>query len=60
MFWLVVAANMVIATVGGVTIGNFWLLLWWVFGSPLLSVVIAAVTLGYLVASVLLYTVLGE
>ncbi|XP_054263615.1 transmembrane 7 superfamily member 3-like [Macrosteles quadrilineatus] len=49
------AANIGIATVGGVTLAGMWLLLWWVFGSPLLSVVMALSTLGYLVASVVIY-----
>lgn len=54
-----VTANVMLATVGGVTVGNFWLVLWWASGSPMLSLIMATLSLGFLVTCVLFYSALG-
>lgn len=56
---LLFTANVMLATVGGVTVGNFWLVLWWASGSPMLSLIMATLSLGYLVTCVLFYSALG-
>ncbi|KAG8301285.1 Transmembrane 7 super member 3 [Homalodisca vitripennis] len=54
------STNVVLATVGGITIANFWLLLWWIIGSPLFSLIMATLSLGFLCASLVFYTPLGD
>uniref|UniRef100_A0A1B6KBX2 TM7S3/TM198-like domain-containing protein n=1 Tax=Graphocephala atropunctata TaxID=36148 RepID=A0A1B6KBX2_9HEMI len=54
------SANVVLATVGGITIANFWLLLWWTIGSPLFSLIVATLSLGFLSASLVFYTPLAD
>lgn len=50
---------MLLSTAAGVSAGNVWLLLWWICGSPLVSIFVVTVALGSLIASLAFYTLLG-
>jgi hypothetical protein len=49
----------VLSALLGLCFGIFWLGLWWCYGIPVLSVLLATLTLGFVVAGVATYGWLG-
>lgn len=54
------SVNTVLSVLLGLCFGIFWLGLWWCYGIPLLSVLLATLTLGFVVAGTATYGWLGD
>lgn len=68
IFYILIAAfstlsaseNVVVSVVLGLCFGIFWLGLWWCYGIPVLSVLLATLMLGFVVAGIATYGWLGD
>jgi hypothetical protein len=58
-FLLIISANIVLSVLLGLCFGVFWLGFWWCYGIPVLSVLLATLTLGFVVAGTTAYGWLG-
>jgi hypothetical protein len=54
-----ISVNIVLSVLLGLCFGIFWLGLWWCCGIPVLSVLLATLTLGFVVAGTVTYGWLG-
>lgn len=60
IFWkLEILEGVVISALFGAIYGATWIILWWRFGSPVLSVLLPVAFIGYLTSCVVFYTDFG-